>query len=113
MACFSRTNYIRGFVILLTIASEEAKALNNNGDHFAINGSPFFFTGFISYWMMNVATYPNQRYKVSEVFQDMLPVSLLAEFGLLPMRAIMRCKFHLAFIMNMFFRLTYTFNSLR
>lgn len=34
------------------------------------NGSPFFFNGFNSYWMMNVASDPNQRYKVSNVFRD-------------------------------------------
>ncbi|XP_076946666.1 mannan endo-1,4-beta-mannosidase 5-like [Bidens hawaiensis] len=38
--------------------------------HFVINGSPFLFNGFNAYWMMNVATEPSERYKVSQVLQD-------------------------------------------
>ncbi|KAK9134156.1 hypothetical protein Syun_013486 [Stephania yunnanensis] len=37
---------------------------------FVLNGSPFLFNGFNSYWMMDVAIDPNQRYKVSNVFRD-------------------------------------------
>ncbi|KAK9110907.1 hypothetical protein Scep_018426 [Stephania cephalantha] len=37
---------------------------------FVVNGSPFLFNGFNSYWMMDVAIDPNQRYKVSNVFRD-------------------------------------------
>ncbi|XP_074373553.1 mannan endo-1,4-beta-mannosidase 5-like [Apium graveolens] len=40
------------------------------GSHFVVNGSPFVFNGFNSYWMMNVATDPTQRYKVTQVFRD-------------------------------------------
>ncbi|KGN52650.1 mannan endo-1,4-beta-mannosidase 1 [Cucumis sativus] len=38
--------------------------------HFQLNGSPFLFNGFNSYWMMSVATDPNQRNKVTQVFRD-------------------------------------------
>lgn len=38
--------------------------------HFQLNGSPFLFNGFNSYWMMSVAADPNQRHKVSQVFRD-------------------------------------------
>ena len=37
---------------------------------FILNGGPFFFNGFNSYWMMNVATDPSQRSKVSDVFSQ-------------------------------------------
>ncbi|XP_057972944.1 mannan endo-1,4-beta-mannosidase 5-like [Malania oleifera] len=35
-----------------------------------MNGSPFLFNGFNSYWMMHVAADTAQRYKVSNVFRD-------------------------------------------
>lgn len=44
--------------------------IQTRGTQFVQNGSPFFFNGFNSYWMMNVASDPNQRYKVSNVFRD-------------------------------------------
>ncbi|KAF3440398.1 hypothetical protein FNV43_RR19255 [Rhamnella rubrinervis] len=37
---------------------------------FVVNGSPFLFNGFNSYWMMNVAAQPSERYKISNVFRD-------------------------------------------
>ena len=55
----------------------EARVLNNNagfvrtqGSRFVLNGSPFLFNGFNSYWLMHVASEPAERYKVSEVFRD-------------------------------------------
>ncbi|KAL5129651.1 Mannan endo-1,4-beta-mannosidase 5 [Glycine soja] len=41
-----------------------------------LNGSPFLFNGFNSYWMMNVAADPNQRYKVSNVFREASAIGL-------------------------------------
>lgn len=38
--------------------------------HFQLNGSPFVFNGFNSYWMMSVGADPNQRRKVSDAFRD-------------------------------------------
>ena len=40
------------------------------GGSFVLNGSPFLFNGFNAYWMMNVATDPSERLKVSQVLQD-------------------------------------------
>ncbi|KAL8230976.1 hypothetical protein R6Q57_000754 [Mikania cordata] len=40
------------------------------GTNFVINGSPFMFNGFNAYWMMNVASDPSERYKVTQVLQD-------------------------------------------
>ncbi|XP_057972942.1 mannan endo-1,4-beta-mannosidase 5-like [Malania oleifera] len=37
---------------------------------FVVDQSPFFFNGFNSYWLMDVASDPSQRYKVSNVFRD-------------------------------------------
>lgn len=41
-----------------------------NGAHFELNGSPFLFNGFNSYWLMHVAAEPSERYKVSEVLRE-------------------------------------------
>lgn len=43
------------------------------GIQFVLNGSPFLFNGFNSYWMMNVATEPADRSKVSSVFREASP----------------------------------------
>ena len=40
------------------------------GSNFLLQGSPFLFNGFNSYWMMNVASDPGRRHKVSEVFRE-------------------------------------------
>ncbi|KAM0940757.1 putative mannan endo-1,4-beta-mannosidase [Dioscorea sansibarensis] len=39
-------------------------------NQFVLNGSPFLFNGFNSYWMMHIGVNPAQRGKVSEVFRD-------------------------------------------
>lgn len=62
-------------LIILGIFSKVGRAnkldfVHVRGSHFVVNGSPFVFNGFNSYWMMNVATDPTQRYKVSQVFRD-------------------------------------------
>lgn len=44
--------------------------VTTRGPHFVLNGSPFLFNGFNSYWMMHVASDPSERYKVSEVFRE-------------------------------------------
>ncbi|PON95166.1 1,4-alpha-glucan-branching enzyme [Trema orientale] len=44
--------------------------VQTRGTEFMINGSPFFFNGFNSYWMMTVASQPSQRYKISNVFRE-------------------------------------------
>ncbi|KZV37339.1 mannan endo-1,4-beta-mannosidase 5-like [Dorcoceras hygrometricum] len=44
--------------------------VRTRGPHFILNGSPFVFNGFNSYWMMHLASDPSERYKVSEVFKE-------------------------------------------
>ena len=58
--------------------SAQARVLLANGDgfvkiqgnQFVLNGSPFLFNGFNSYWMMHIGVDPAHRGKVSEVFRD-------------------------------------------
>ncbi|GMN56460.1 hypothetical protein TIFTF001_025585 [Ficus carica] len=40
------------------------------GTEFIVDGSPFLFNGFNSFWMMTVASQPSQRSKISDVFRD-------------------------------------------
>ncbi|KAM0954082.1 putative mannan endo-1,4-beta-mannosidase [Dioscorea sansibarensis] len=67
------------FVVGLScFISAQARVLLANGDGFVkiqgnqfdMNGSPFLFNGFNSYWMMHIGVDPAQRGKVSEVFRD-------------------------------------------
>lgn len=44
--------------------------VRTKGPNFVLNGSPFLFNGFNAYWMMNVATDPSERMKVTQVLQD-------------------------------------------
>ncbi|KAJ1418501.1 Glycoside hydrolase, family 5 [Sesbania bispinosa] len=44
--------------------------VQTKGTELVLNGSPFLINGFNSYWMMNMAADPNQRYKVSNVFRE-------------------------------------------
>lgn len=53
-----------------TLSSSPPGFVQSKGTEFELNGSPFLFNGFNSYWMMNVAVDSNQRYKVSDVFRD-------------------------------------------
>ncbi|CAN4099992.1 unnamed protein product [Withania somnifera] len=62
---------------LLAIVTEARNIENNKvgfvrtrGAHFVLDGSPFLFNGFNSYWLMHVAAQPTERYKVSEVFKE-------------------------------------------
>ncbi|XP_049410365.1 mannan endo-1,4-beta-mannosidase 5-like [Solanum stenotomum] len=84
MASFSRA--ISSFFALLLLAIvTEARNIENSknvdfvrtrGAHFVLNGSPFLFNGFNSYWLMHVAAEPTERYKVSEVFKEASAASL-------------------------------------
>ncbi|KAD2805833.1 hypothetical protein E3N88_39210 [Mikania micrantha] len=49
---------------------KELGFVRTKGSNFVINGLPFLFNGFNAYWMMNVATEPSERHKVSQVLQD-------------------------------------------
>ncbi|CBI17043.3 hypothetical protein VitviT2T_029213 [Vitis vinifera] len=76
MACFSRITSFSVLFLLVALACEARVLLQSSGfvqtrnTQFILNGSPFFFNGFNSYWMMNVAADPSQRSKVSDVFSQ-------------------------------------------
>ncbi|XP_030523680.1 mannan endo-1,4-beta-mannosidase 5-like [Rhodamnia argentea] len=75
MACLRKLSCILGLVVLVPLVCE-ARVLAPSGfvqvrgTRFFLNGSPFLFNGFNSYWMMNVATEPSDRIKVSDVFRE-------------------------------------------
>ncbi|KAG5601826.1 hypothetical protein H5410_033196 [Solanum commersonii] len=84
MASFSRAFFALLCLLLLAIVTE-ARIIENSknvdfvrtrGAHFVLNGSPFLFNGFNSYWLMHVAAEPTERYKVSEVFKEASAASL-------------------------------------
>ncbi|PKU77955.1 Mannan endo-1,4-beta-mannosidase 7 [Dendrobium catenatum] len=62
------------FLILLLCQNQHAKAaesfIRTNGVHFMLNGNPLFFNGFNAYWLMNMASDPSQRDKVSTAFKE-------------------------------------------
>lgn len=73
----STMSYILVLLVFVARVSEARPPKPDNspfvktkGLHFILNGHPYLFNGFNSYWMMNVATDPTQRDKVSEVFRD-------------------------------------------
>ncbi|KAI4331891.1 hypothetical protein L6164_016841 [Bauhinia variegata] len=80
MASIRNLNYVLTFLGIVFIGSLvcEARVLTEitpgfvqtKGTEFELNGSPFLFNGFNSYWMMHVATDPKQRDKVSNVFRE-------------------------------------------
>ncbi|KAK4483914.1 hypothetical protein RD792_011123 [Penstemon davidsonii] len=76
MASFTRISLILGVLLFLAFNACEARVprelafVKTRGSHFVLHGSPFLFNGFNAYWMMNVASDPNDRSKVSEVFRE-------------------------------------------
>lgn len=75
---FTRTSCISGLLLLFLALTCEARVPRNanvgfiavKGAHFELNGSPFLFNGFNSYWLMHVAAESSERYKVTEVLKD-------------------------------------------
>ncbi|RAL43003.1 unnamed protein product [Cuscuta campestris] len=67
-------------VLLFTFLALGAEAARNlrddggwitvSGGHFELNGSPYLFNGFNSYWMMHVASDVGERNKVTEVLRE-------------------------------------------
>lgn len=56
---------------------EEAWSLvQKNGNQFIVNGQPFYFNGFNTYWLMVFAVDQSTRGKVTEVFQQASAVGL-------------------------------------
>ncbi|PIA41100.1 hypothetical protein AQUCO_02300123v1 [Aquilegia coerulea] len=81
MSCLSRLSCILGIFILLQVVCEARvpRAMSfvaTSNNQFVLNGAPFLFNGFNSYWMMNVAVDPSERHKVSEVFRDASAIGL-------------------------------------
>lgn len=67
------------FLLFQILFCEAARILNESpssqfvrtsNSQFQLNGSPYLFNGFNSYWMLSVASDPTQRFKVSNVFRD-------------------------------------------
>ncbi|KAJ0951291.1 putative mannan endo-1,4-beta-mannosidase [Helianthus annuus] len=48
-----------------------------NGAHFTLNGAPFYANGFNAYWLMDVASKPCQRSKVTSAFREAISSSLV------------------------------------
>ncbi|ERM99694.1 mannan endo-1,4-beta-mannosidase 5 [Amborella trichopoda] len=75
MAKLTKVLYIWGVLSLFVVASEarfhrSRGFVRTPGTRFMLNGSPFLFNGFNSYWMMHVAAEPSERNKVSTVMQQ-------------------------------------------
>ncbi|KAF9601280.1 hypothetical protein IFM89_018390 [Coptis chinensis] len=76
MSCRRSLSCIWWIFILLHALCETSTIATSTGfvrtsnTQFVLNGAPFLFNGFNSYWMMNVAVEPSERHKVSEVFHD-------------------------------------------
>lgn len=71
----AKFSFLWAIALLLHLASAQtlpaqAGFVQTRGTQFVLSGSPFLFNGFNSYWMMNVASQPSQRYKVSDVFRQ-------------------------------------------
>ncbi|XP_034677044.1 mannan endo-1,4-beta-mannosidase 5-like [Vitis riparia] len=74
MAYYRRSSLLSVLFLLVALVCEARVLLQSPGfvqtqnTQFVLDGSRFFFNGFNSYWMMNVAADPSQRNKISEVF---------------------------------------------
>ncbi|KAF8010421.1 hypothetical protein BT93_J1141 [Corymbia citriodora subsp. variegata] len=75
MACLRNFSCVLGLLVIVTSVCD-ARVLSPSGfvqvrgTRFVLNGSPFLFNGFNSYWMMHVAVEPSDRTKVSSVFRE-------------------------------------------
>ncbi|KAK3012206.1 hypothetical protein RJ639_012776 [Escallonia herrerae] len=75
MGCSGRVGYTWGILLFLALVCEarvpgSGAFVRTKGARFVLNGSPFLFIGFNSYWLMDVASDPSQRYKVTQVLRD-------------------------------------------
>lgn len=64
-----------GVFLLMALVCEASSPVSSGfiqtrNSHFLLNGSPFLFNGFNSYWVMHVAVEPSERYKVTNVFRE-------------------------------------------
>ncbi|KAL3630425.1 hypothetical protein CASFOL_023409 [Castilleja foliolosa] len=58
------------FAALLTAIVGDDSFVGTRGSVFVRNGKPFYFNGFNSYWLMVMASNPNNRYKVTNTFEQ-------------------------------------------
>ncbi|XP_031272246.1 mannan endo-1,4-beta-mannosidase 5-like [Pistacia vera] len=71
----TKTTIFLAILLFVTLVSGQkvpfpSSFVETRGTQFVLNGSPFLFNGFNSYWLMNVASRPNERYKITNVFRD-------------------------------------------
>ncbi|KAJ0025445.1 hypothetical protein Pint_07083 [Pistacia integerrima] len=71
----TKTTIFLAILLFVTLVSGQkvpfpSGFVETRGTQFVLNGSPFLFNGFNSYWLMNVASRPNERYKITNVFRD-------------------------------------------
>ncbi|KAK4481454.1 hypothetical protein RD792_012348 [Penstemon davidsonii] len=57
------------FDLLKFKVSAEDEFIKTDGEHFLLNGSPFYANGFNAYWLMYVASDSSQRNKITCAFQ--------------------------------------------
>eukprot|EP00262_Sarcandra_glabra_P013276 TRINITY_DN363_c0_g3_i1.p1 TRINITY_DN363_c0_g3~~TRINITY_DN363_c0_g3_i1.p1 ORF type:complete len:476 (-),score=68.92 TRINITY_DN363_c0_g3_i1:135-1562(-) len=81
MAKLSRISYVWGVFTLLALVCEASAPhvrgfVRTQNTQFVLNGSPFLFNGFNSYWMMHVAAEPSERQKISGVLREAAVVGL-------------------------------------
>ncbi|KAL5068927.1 hypothetical protein RYX36_019814 [Vicia faba] len=64
------------FTVALVVVIQPGKSQNGGGfverkgTHFILNGKPHYINGFNSYWLMNLASDPSTRSKVTSTFQE-------------------------------------------
>ncbi|KAL4198683.1 hypothetical protein AMTRI_Chr03g141270 [Amborella trichopoda] len=64
------------FLVFLVFQNQRNLALaqggfvQTRGTHFIVNGSPFYVNGFNVYWMVQMASNPSTRGKVTSIFQQ-------------------------------------------
>ncbi|ERN03202.1 mannan endo-1,4-beta-mannosidase 7 [Amborella trichopoda] len=54
----------------VNLALAQSGFVKTKGIHFIVNGSPFYVNGFNAYWLMQMASDPSTRGKVTSVFQQ-------------------------------------------
>ncbi|CAL9193692.1 unnamed protein product, partial [Musa hybrid cultivar] len=69
LACALRF-LLGAFACLAVAVAGSAAFVVRQGTQFVLEGSPFLFSGFNSYWMMHVAAEPAERAKVTEVLRE-------------------------------------------
>ncbi|KAJ8434242.1 hypothetical protein Cgig2_010452 [Carnegiea gigantea] len=63
--------------VMATLEEEAWTMVGKKGNQFILNGKPFYFNGFNTYWLMVFATDQSTQAKVSDVFKQASSVGLL------------------------------------